>query len=71
MVSGSIFAIRSRVEDAEVSADEKFVGHALAKLKLAAGKSGRGDKAAEFPSRTLEILKNSQVTLKPVLDRAP
>jgi hypothetical protein len=53
--------------------DEKFVGNAPAKLKLAAGSHIVVIKAAGFSEwkRALEILKDSQVTLKPVLDRAP
>ena len=50
MVSGSVLAIRSRLEDAEISADEKFVGHAPAKLNLAAGSFVVVIKAAEFPN---------------------
>jgi hypothetical protein len=53
--------------------DEKFIGNAPAKLKLAAGSHIVVMKAAGFAEwkRTLEILKDSQVTLKPVLDRTP
>ena len=64
-------AITSDPEDAEIYLDEKFVGNAPAKLKLAAGSHNMVIKAAGFAEwrRTVEILKDSQVTLKPVLDR--
>jgi hypothetical protein len=64
-------AITSDPEDAEIYVDEKFVGNAPAKLKLAAGSHNMVIKAAGFAEwrRTVEILKDSQVTLKPVLDR--
>lgn len=66
-------AITSEPDDAEIYVDEKFVGNAPAKLKLAAGSHIVVIKAAGFADwkRALEILKDSQVTLKPVLDRAP
>ena len=66
-------AITSDPEDAEIYVDDKFVGNAPAKLKLAAGSHMVVLKAAGFAEwkRTLEILKDSQVTLKPVLDRLP
>jgi S1-C subfamily serine protease len=66
-------AITSDPDDAEIYVDEKFVGNAPAKLKLAAGSHNMVLKAAGFAEwkRTLEILKDSQVTLKPVLERAP
>jgi PEGA domain-containing protein len=53
--------------------DEKFVGNAPAKLKLAARSHVVVIKAARFAEwkRTLEMLKDSQVTLKALLDRAP
>lgn len=65
--------ITSDPEDAEIYVDDKFVGNAPAKLKLAAGSHIMVLKAAGFAEwkRTLEILKDSQVTLKPVLDHAP
>jgi len=65
--------ITSDPDDAEVYVDEKFIGNAPAKLKLAAGSHIVVMKAAGFAEwkRTLEILKDSQVTLKPVLDRTP
>jgi hypothetical protein len=65
--------ITSDPDDAEVYVDEKFVGNAPAKLKLAAGSHIVVMKAAGFAEwkRTLEILRDSQVTLKPVLDRTP
>jgi PEGA domain len=49
------------------------VGHAPAKLKLAAGSHTMEIKAAGFAEwkRTLEILKDSQVTRKPVLEPVP
>ena len=58
-------------DGAEIYVDEKFVGNAPAKLKLGAGSHIMVIKAAGFAEwkRTLEILKDSQVTLKPVLDR--
>ena len=51
--------------------DEKFVGNAPAKLKLGVGTHTIVMKAAGYAEwkRTLEILKDSQVTLKPLLDR--
>jgi S1-C subfamily serine protease len=66
-------AITSEPDDAEIYVDDKFVGNAPAKLKLAAGSHIVVIKAAGFAEwkRTLEILKDSQVTLKPVLDRTP
>jgi S1-C subfamily serine protease len=66
-------AIISDPEDAEIYVDEKFVGNAPAKLKLAAGSHNMVLKATGFAEwkRTLEILKDSQVTLKPVLEHAP
>jgi len=65
--------ITSDPEDAEIYVDDKFVGNAPAKLKLAAGSHIMVLRAAGFAEwkRTLEILKDSQVTLKPVLDHAP
>jgi PEGA domain len=66
-------AIMSDPDGAEIYVDEKFVGNAPAKLKLAAGSHIMVIKAAGFAKwkRTLEILKYSQVTLKPVLDYLP
>jgi len=66
-------AITSDPEDAEIYVDDKFVGNAPAKLKLAAGSHIMVLKAAGFAewTRTLEILKDSQVTLKPVLEQTP
>jgi serine protease Do len=66
-------AITAEPEDAEIYMDDKFVGNAPAKLKLAAGSHIVVIKAAGFAEwkRALEILKDSQVTLKPILDRAP
>jgi serine protease Do len=66
-------AITAEPEDAEIYVDEKFIGNAPAKLKLAAGSHIVVIKAAGFAEwkRTLEILKDSQVTLKPVLDHTP
>jgi hypothetical protein len=65
--------ITSDPEGAEIYVDEKFVGNAPAKLKLAAGSHVMVLKAAGFAEwkRTLETLKDSQVTLRPVLDRKP
>ncbi|MHB8502581.1 MAG: trypsin-like peptidase domain-containing protein [Candidatus Acidiferrales bacterium] len=66
-------AITSEPDGAEIYVDEKFVGDAPAKLKLAAGNHTMVIRAAGFAvwKRTLEILKDSHVTLKPVLERAP
>ncbi len=57
-------AITSEPDDAEIYIDEKFLGNAPAKLKLAAGSHIVVIKAAGFSDwkRTLEILKDSQVT---------
>jgi S1-C subfamily serine protease len=65
--------ISSDPEDAEIYVDDKFVGNAPARLKLAAGSHVMVVKAAGFVEwkRTLEILKDSQATLKPVLENAP
>jgi S1-C subfamily serine protease len=68
-----IVTITSDPDGAEIFVDDKFVGSTPAKLKLAAGSHIMIIKSpglAEW-KRTLEILKDSQVTLKPVLDRAP
>jgi PEGA domain len=66
-------AIMSDPDGAEIYVDEKFVGNAPAKMKLAAGSHIMVIKAVGFVEwkRTLEILKDSQVTLKPVLDHLP
>ncbi|HXJ03926.1 MAG TPA: trypsin-like peptidase domain-containing protein [Candidatus Acidoferrum sp.] len=66
-------AITSDPDNAEIYVDEKFVGNAPAKLKLAAGSHIMILKAGGFSDwkRSLEILKDSHVTLKPVLERAP
>jgi S1-C subfamily serine protease len=63
--------ITSEPESAEIYVDEKFVGNAPAKLKLGIGTHTIVMKAAGYAEwkRTLEILKDSQVTLKPLLDR--
>ena len=65
--------ISSDPEDAEIYVDDKFVGNAPAKLKLAAGSHVIVVKAAGFVEwkRTLEILKDSQATLRPVLENVP
>jgi S1-C subfamily serine protease len=65
--------ISSDPDDAEIYVDDKFVGNAPAKLKLPAGNHVMTLKAAGFKEwrRTLEILKDSHVTLKPVLEPAP
>jgi S1-C subfamily serine protease len=65
--------ITSDPGDAEIYVDDKFVGNAPAKLKLPAGNHVMTLKAARFKEwrRTLEILKDSHVTLKPVLEPAP
>jgi serine protease Do len=59
-------------DDAEVYVDDKFIGNAPAKLKLAAGTHVIVVKAAGFSDwkRTFETLKDSQVTLRPVLQRS-
>jgi S1-C subfamily serine protease len=64
--------ITSDPEDAEIFVDNKFVGNAPAKLKLPVGTHIMVIKAPGFTEwkHALEILKDSQVTLKPVLDRA-
>jgi hypothetical protein len=65
--------ITSDPEDAEIYVDDKFIGNAPAKLKLPAGNHAMTLKAARFKEwrRTLEILKDSHVTLNPVLEPAP
>lgn len=65
-------AISSEPDSAEIYVDDKFVGNAPAKLKLAAGNHVMVLKAAGFVEwkRILEVLKDSHVTLKPVLERA-
>jgi S1-C subfamily serine protease len=65
--------ITSDPDGAEIYVDDKFVGNAPAKLKLPAGNHVMTLKAAEFREwkRTLEVLKGSQVTLKPALEPAP
>jgi hypothetical protein len=68
-----IVTITSDPDGAEIFVDDKFVGSTPAKLKLAAGNHVmiiRGAGLTEW-KRTLEVLKDSQVTLKPVLERAP
>lgn len=64
--------ITSDPEDAEIYVDDKFVGNAPAKLKLAAGSHSMVLRAVGFGEwkRNLEILKDSQVALKPVLEPA-
>jgi S1-C subfamily serine protease len=66
-------AITSDPDGAEIYVDEKFVGNTPAKLKLTEGSHVMILKAAGFSEwkRKLEVLKGSQVTLKPVLERAP
>jgi serine protease Do len=68
-----IVTITSDPEGAEIYVDEKFVGNAPAKLKLAAGSHTMVVKASGFAEwkRTIEILKDSQVMLRPELDRKP
>jgi S1-C subfamily serine protease len=65
--------ITSDPDGAEIIVDDKFVGSTPAKLKLAAGSHVMVIRSAGLAEwkRTLEILKDSQVTLKPVLERAP
>ena len=69
---GSV-TITSDPDGAEIYVDDKFVGNAPAKLKLPAGNHAMTLKAARFKEwrRTLEILKDSHVTLNPVLEPAP
>ena len=64
--------ITSDPDGAEIYVDAKFVGNAPAKLKLPAGNHVMTLKAAGFKEwkRTLEVLKGSQVTLKPALEPA-
>jgi S1-C subfamily serine protease len=65
--------ITSDPDGAEIYVDDKFVGNAPAKLKLPAGNHVMTLKTAGFKEwkRTLEVLKGSQVTLKPALEPAP
>ena len=65
--------ITSDPDGAEIYVDDKFVGNAPAKLKLPAGNHVMTLKATGFKEwkRTLEVLKGSQVTLKPALEPAP
>jgi S1-C subfamily serine protease len=65
--------ITSEPDGAEIYVDEKFVGNAPAKLRLAAGSHLVVLKAVGFAewSRTLETLRDSQVTLRPILERNP
>jgi S1-C subfamily serine protease len=66
-------AITSKPDGAEIYVDDKFVGNAPAKLKLPAGNYNMMLKAPGFADwkRTLEILKDSHVTLKPMLEHRP
>src|SRR5580765_4259532 len=66
-------AITSDPDGAEIYVDDKFVGNAPAKLKLPPGNHVMTLKAAGFKEwkRALEVLKGSQVTLKPALEPAP
>ena len=70
--SGTV-TITSDPDGAEIYVDAKFVGNAPAKLKLPAGNHVMTLKAAGFKEwkRTLEVLRGSQVTLKPALEPAP
>lgn len=63
-------AITSEPDGAEIYVDDKFVGNAPAKLKLTAGTHTMILKAPGFADwkRTLEVLKDSHVSLKPVLE---
>lgn len=65
--------ITSDPDGAEIYVDEKFVGDAPAKLKLAAGNHTMIIKAAGFIEwkRKLEVLRDSHVALKPVLTHRP
>jgi S1-C subfamily serine protease len=66
---GSV-TITSVPDGAEIYVDDKFVGNAPAKLRLPAGNHVMLLKAAGFGDwkRTMEILKDSHVTLKPILE---
>ena len=66
-------AITSEPDGAEIYVDKKFVGNAPAKLKLPAWNHSMVLKAPGFADwkRTLEILKDSHVTLKPALEHRP
>src|SRR5580658_223516 len=68
-----IVTITSDPDGAEIFVDDKFVGSTPAKLKLAAGNHVMVIRSAGLAEwkRTLEILKDSQVTLKPVFEHAP
>ncbi|HKV26227.1 MAG TPA: trypsin-like peptidase domain-containing protein [Candidatus Acidoferrum sp.] len=65
-------AIASEPDSAEIYVDGKFLGNAPAKLKLSAGPHRVVLKAAGFADwqRELEILKDSHVALKPVLEKS-
>jgi S1-C subfamily serine protease len=60
-------------DGAEIFIDDKFAGSTPAKLKLAAGSHVMVIRSAGLAEsrRTVEILKDSQVTRKPVLEHAP
>lgn len=65
-------AITSAMDSAEIFVDGKFHGNAPASLKLAAGSHVVLLKSAGFPdyTRTIEIPKASQLTLKAVFQLA-
>jgi S1-C subfamily serine protease len=65
--------ITSDPDGAEIYVDDKFVGNTPAKLKLPAGNHNmilRSEGFADW-KRAIEILKDSQVTLKPELEKKP
>jgi len=66
-------AITSEPDGAEIYVDEKFVGNTPAKLKLAAGSHSIVLKLHDHAGwkRSLEVFKDSQVSLKADLDQKP
>lgn len=64
-------AITSEPDDAEIYVDEKFVGNAPAELKLPAGSHNIVLKLHDHVAwkRSLEVFKDSQVSLKADLDQ--
>lgn len=65
--------ITSDPDGAEIYVDEKFVGNAPAKLKLPAGSHSIVLKSSDHANwkRSLEVFKDSQVSLKAELDQKP
>lgn len=66
-------AITSDPDGAEIYVDGKFVGNTFAKLKLSAGPHTIILKSRDYAEwkRSLEVLKDSQVSLKADLDQKP